>query len=49
MAIFNNQAPKDFETQGSLDGQTWETLDTYEGITWTTQGQTQIFEFKNET
>lgn len=46
---FNNQAPKNFEIQGSLDGEAWETLTTEEGITWTTRGQTQIFRFENET
>lgn len=46
---FNNQAPKDFEIQGSNDAETWITLTSQTNISWSSQGQVQTFEFENET
>lgn len=45
-----NQAPTSFEIQGSNDGETWDTLTSQSGVTWTSAGETQSFSFSdNET
>ena len=46
---YNNQAPKDFEIQGSNDGETWTTLTSQTDVSWSSQGQIQTFEYENET
>ena len=43
---YNTQAPKDFEMQGSNDGETWMTLTTLTDISWS-QGEYKTFRFIN--
>ncbi len=45
---FNNQAPRDFEIRGSNDGETWTTLTSQIGVSWSSQGQIRRFDFENE-
>ena len=45
-----NQAPTEFEIQGSNDGEAWNTLLSKSGVTWSSTGETQTFAFQtNET
>lgn len=47
---FVNQAPRDFEIQGSTDGECWVSLCKKEGISWDNlSGETKSFLFKNST
>lgn len=44
-----DQAPKNFEIQGSDDGETWNTLLSRTDEAWTTLGELRLFKFENET
>ncbi len=44
-----SQHPKDFEIQGSNDGETWDTLTSQTGILWSSTSQSKEFNFENET
>lgn len=46
---FYYEVPTDFEIQGSNDEELWTVLSAQTGISWTAQGQTQSFNFENET
>ena len=47
---FVNQAPRDFEIQGSTDGECWVSLCKKEGISWDNpKGETKSFLFRNST
>ena len=47
---FVNQAPRDFEIQGSTDGESWVSLCKKKGISWDNpEGETKSFLFKNST
>jgi len=46
---YSNQVPRDFEIRGSNDAETWTTLTTQTGIAWVSSGQSQSFNFENET
>ncbi len=41
--------PKDWQIQGSNDGNSWTVLDTRTGFMFAARGQTEFFEFPNET
>ena len=43
------RAPKDFYLEGSLDGNTWTTLDSRTGETDWSIGEPRVFEFRNKT
>lgn len=43
------ETPTEFDIQGSNDGESWDTLTSQTGVTWTSNGQTQSFSFENET
>ena len=42
-----NQAPTEFEIQGSNDAENWSTLLSQTNVTWTSTGETQTFAFQN--
>lgn len=46
---YTNQCPRDFEIRGSNDAETWTTLTTQTGVAWASSGQSQSFNFENET
>lgn len=46
---YYNQAPVDFETQGSHDGAAFTTIAAFNGIAWGQQGETRYFSFENDT
>ena len=42
-----NQAPTEFEIQGSNDAENWSTLLSQSNVTWSSTGETQTFAFQN--
>ncbi len=42
-----NQAPTEFEIQGSNDAENWNTLLSQSNVTWSSTGETQTFAFQN--
>lgn len=43
-----DQAPSAFQIQGSNDGETWDTLDSENDVSWSTLGELKLFRFENE-